>query len=191
MEGNLKWAKHVSNLQSKLKIRLAGLNSLKYVCQLPARKMFAQGIFSSVIVYCLPVFGGMQKCLMQDLQLLQNKAARMVCKSPPRAPRIDLFKQLNWLTINQLVAYHTLIMIFKIRKCKEPEYLAYSLGPEGRNGRIRSQNPFLSIAADSFCYRGPSLWNKLPEELRTSTKIGSFKRNIKKWIVNNVPHFII
>ena len=190
VEGNLKWNRHIDVLHSKLKKRLAGLNSIKYCCKFPSRKMFAEGIFTSVMVYCLPLFGGMQISQMKDLQVLQSQAARIVCHAPPRTKRADLFKRLNWLSVNQLVSYHTVIQVFKIRYHRDPEYLASILGLNGRNGRIRTQNPILSSAANSFCFRGTGLWNQLPEQLRCENKIGRFKNGLKKWIAENVQQFL-
>ena len=57
VEGNLKWNNQVSKLLEKLKKRVGGLNSIKYICNFSSRKMFAEGIFNSVMVYCLPLFG--------------------------------------------------------------------------------------------------------------------------------------
>ena len=59
-----------------------------------------------------------------DLQVLQNKAAQIATLSPPRSARAAMFDKLGWLTINQLICYHSVISIFKIRSSKEPDYLA-------------------------------------------------------------------
>ena len=79
------------------------------------------------MVYCLPLFGGCDKSEIKDLQVLQNKAAQIVMHAPPRSKRSDLYDKLEWLTVNQLIVYHTLITIFKIRQNKEPEFLAEKL----------------------------------------------------------------
>ena len=70
-------------------------------------KTITQGIFNSVLVYCLPLFGGCSKGQLGDLQVLQNKAADIVTRSPPRTARNTMFDQLDWLTVNQLIANHS------------------------------------------------------------------------------------
>ena len=72
---------------------------------------------------------------------------------------------------------------------RNPEYLAHCIGMNGRNGRIRLQNPQLTLSAKSFCFRGASLWNKLPEELRCEVKIGTFKKKLRSWILENISRF--
>ena len=153
------------------------------------RKMLAEGLFNSVIVYCLPVFGGMELGDMKEIQLLQNKAARLVCRAPPRSNRSDLYEKLGWLTINQMVCYYTLISLFKIRSSNDPEYLAKQLNNSGRNGRIKTNNPRLTMVSNSFCYRGPRQWNSLPSAIQNQVKLGPFKKLVKQWIVNNIPKF--
>ena len=57
------------------------------------------------------------------MQKLQSKAARIVCKAPDRANLSELLKSLSWLSVNQQISYQTLLLIYKIRQKKEPEYL--------------------------------------------------------------------
>lgn len=190
ISADLKWSRHVAMLRSKLAMRLTGLNNLKHICPYPLRKKLAEGLFNSVIVYCLPVFGGMEPGDLREIQLLQNKAARLVCRAPPRSSRSDLYEKLGWLTINQMVCYYTLISLFKINSFNDPEYLAMQLNNRGRNGRIKTHNPRLTIVSNSFCYRGPSQWNSLPSAIRNEVRLGTFKRLVKKWIISNIPQFL-
>ena len=112
ISSNLKWGKHVASLRSKLAMRLSALINLKHICPYPLRKTLAEGLFNSVVGYCLPVYGGMELGELREIQVLQNKAARLVCHAPPRSNRSDLFKQLGWLTINQMTWYYRLISLF-------------------------------------------------------------------------------
>ena len=84
------------------------------------RKIITEGIFNSVLVYCLPLYGGLGDGELKNLQVLQNKAAQVATLSPPRAERKIMFDTLGWLSVNQLIFYHTVISIFKIRSFKEP-----------------------------------------------------------------------
>ena len=107
IESNLKWHKTIAELRLKLKSRLAGLLKLRYVVPYSYLKIITHGIFNSILVYCLPLYGGCEKADLQSLQVLQNKAAQIVTKSPPRSERRVMYDRLYWLTVNQLVAYHT------------------------------------------------------------------------------------
>ena len=111
---NLKWDKQIKMLSGKLKKRIAGLAHLKFVLPYNLRKVVSEGMFNSVLGYCLPVFGGCNSGELRDLQVLQNKAAQIVTHSPPRSVRNLMFDKLEWLTVNQLVVYRTLLAIYRI-----------------------------------------------------------------------------
>ena len=190
LQSDLKWANQINHIKASLTKRLAGLSCLRYTCPFHVRKKVAEGIFNSILVYCLPVYGGMQKLQLQELQTLQNKAARIVGNRPPRSNRKEIFRTLGWLTVNQLISYHSLIAMFKVRTMKEPPYLANLLCKTGRDNRLKTENPVLELTASSFCFRTSMEWNKLHPDLRKEMKIGQFKYKLKKWILDNIPRFI-
>ena len=101
-----------------------------------------------------------------------------------------MFDKLQWMTVNQLISYHTLLTVFKVRTSGEPEYLAEFLQNSSRSGRILRHNTDLSLAMKSFTYRGSALWNDLPYSVRNSIKIGNFKKRLKPWIFSNIPRFL-
>ena len=111
---------------------------------------------------------------------------------PPRHNREYMFNQLGWLTVNQLIVYHTSIMVYRIRQNKEPEYLADILGRTSRLGDnvIIAENIKLGLTRKSFTIRGAVQWNKLPSSLRSEPKLGLFKKSLKKCILENFPRFL-
>ena len=120
---------------------------------------------------------------------MENKAAQIVLRCPPRTSRRKMYEELKWLTVNQLIVFHTLMLVFKIRKTKEPEFLANCLCLESRNQRIIVPNTRLSLASNSFLWRGARVWNMLPQALRKSLKVAEFKKEIFGWITSNVKDF--
>ena len=88
--------------------------------------------------------------------------------------------------------YHTLITVYRIRQFREPEYLGNILGKTSRLGQnyIIVDNIKLGLVRNSFTYRGALQWNRLPPALRVEPKIGTFKKNLKKWILENITRFL-
>ena len=190
IEYHLKWHQTLKDLLSKLKKRLAGLSKLRSIVPFGMLKVITQGIFNSVLVYCLPLFGGCDKNELNSLQVLQNKAAQIVTRSPPRSARNPMFDKLDWLSVNQLISYHTLIQVYKIRNSKEPEYLHEKLKTDNRNGHIVIPNSELSLFKKSFTCRGSELWNSVPVQIRNSLTIGKFKKAIRGWVQDTIPRFL-
>ena len=190
VQANLKWNEQFKLLHEKLQTRLVGLMKLKFIVKQDTMKTIAEGLFNSVLVYCLPLFGGCDKGDLQATQVLQNKAAQIVTRSPPRAHRDSMYDSLGWLTVNQLVVYHTALTVYRIRQSKEPEYLAEQLQVDNRNGRVIVPNCKLVLTQNSFCMRGADTWNMLTHNIRGLKKIGQFKAEVKRWVKINIPRFV-
>ena len=163
----------------------------KLKCSLPfdQKKTIVQGLFISVLTYCLPVFGGCDRGELDSLQIMQNRAARLITDCGLRTPRHDLYRMTGWLTVRQLVFYHTALCTFRIRLNKEPEYLSQLMNRNNRYDKIIVPNTRLSLALNSYCFRGASQWNRLPENIRLCTEARRFKSLLKSWIQTNVPQF--
>ena len=99
------------------------------------------------------------------------------------------------MSIHQLIAYHTILTVFKVVKTGEPVHLAKrfdvdQLGQEGDRARRNQHNIrvefTLSICRAGFVYRGAQLWNMIPVNIRTAKTIRDFKTEVKKWIRQNI-----
>ena len=101
-----------------------------------------------------------------------------------------MYDRLEWLTVNQLIVYHALITVYKVRQNSVPEYLASKLKNETRTGRIFIPNTGLVLAQKSFIIRGSITWNSVPESIRHQNKLGIFKKQVKNWIGSTVDRFI-
>jgi hypothetical protein len=189
LQPNLKWSKHIQDLQQRLKDRLTGLVKIRYIVGFNFRKSVAQAIFQSVLTYCIAAWGGAEKSDLQDLQVMQNKAAQVVLNYPSRSHRETMYNKLAWLTVNQSVVFHSVLAVFQIRNSGEPEYLANFLKNDNYRSNIIVPNTSLSLAKKSFCFRGAEMWNLVPAQIRSIEKVTSFKKELKKWVLNSVEKF--
>ena len=77
---NLKWTNHIllseDSLVKKLGTRLSALKLIGKVADFKTRKMLADGLFMSKLIYLIPLWGGCEKYLLKALQVVQNKSAR-------------------------------------------------------------------------------------------------------------------
>ena len=120
---------------------------------------------------------------------MQNKAARLVTHLPLRTSRKVIFDEIGWLTVNQLIFYHSALSTYRVRQNKEPEYLSNLMTRDSRTGKIIISNTSLTLAKKSFSFRSSAQWNSMPDEIRKSAKISQFKLKLRKWILLNVDQF--
>ena len=74
------WSDYVEYVISKVNQRLGLLSSIKHLLPLNARKLFYNSLVLPVFDYADLVWG--EKTLMNDPQVLQNKAAKIILNRP-------------------------------------------------------------------------------------------------------------
>ena len=121
---------------------------------------------------------------------MQKKAARLVSHSSLREPRKEIFSNLGWLTVNQLIYYHSALSTYRFRQCREPEYLSSFLSRDNGRGNIIVPNTSLTLAKNSYCFRRSVQWKSLPDHITNCVKISQFKLKLKKWILLNIDQFV-
>ena len=128
---NLKFTEHIQNNEKSmiktLNKRLNALRKVSRYASFKSRKMIANGIILSHLTYLICWWSGCEGYLINSLQIIQNKAARMVTKCGKRTPIKSLLNQCGWLSVNQLSVYHSLILVYKVLSTQSPKYLYMKL----------------------------------------------------------------
>ena len=101
-----------------------------------------------------------------------------------------MYTKLEWLTVHQLVAFHRIVIVYKIRRTGEPEYLFEKLSRENRRGNIIIPNTKLTLHQRSFVQDGATLWYLVPLDIRNINEERSFKIELRRWIQNHVAMFL-
>ena len=179
----------------QLNTRLNALKMISYVASFKVRLMIANGIFCSKLIFQISLWGGTEEYLLNALQIVQNKAARFVTRRDKFTPVVELLRQCGWLSIRQLVFYHSVITIYKTLQTSFPKYIHSKLSMEfpyntrlAQSESVRMGPDFqskLEITEKSFMNRATVSFNRLPAELRQVRKIEDFKKQLKRWILEN------
>ena len=158
--------------------------------------MMANGIIMSRLTYLIQLWGGCPKYLLDLLQTLQNKAARVVCNEGIYTPVQKLLENCGWMSMRQLVSYHRVLLMYNIRKEGKPKYFVEKFrGNNDQNYKTR----FVEDAGvkkqrilrnedsrSSFVPSSIDIWNKLPVDIRKSENVKAFKAKLKPWIKENI-----
>jgi hypothetical protein len=159
--------------------------------------MIANGIFISKLSYLISLWGGCEDYLLKSLQVLQNKAARVVTKLHWNTPTQVLLSQCGWLSVRQLAMYHTVVLVYKILLTGAPKFL-HSMFSKQYLVTTRQADkvlikptdadaPTLDLNQSSFRWRAMDQFNQLPLEVRNAPTIKKFKVLAKIWIMQNTP----
>ena len=106
-----------------LNTRLGATKNIKNLATFKNRKMIAEGIFMSKLSYLIALWGGCGAVLKKSLQMIQKKVARAVTRINWSTPAGKLLHQFGWLRVIQLIFYHSVLLIFKVKLGQTPRYV--------------------------------------------------------------------
>ena len=150
-------------------------------------------MYNSKISNLIQIWGGVSEAVLKSIQVSQNAAARVVTRQSWFTPTRTLLKQCGWLSVRQLVVYHTALTTHKIVREERPKYLHEKMCAE-KNYLTRNDIKFSynfkaksERANNSFCYRGATVYNQLPISIKMESNILCFKRKLKEWVMKIFP----
>ena len=163
--------KEYEGLIKKLKKRLG---MARKVSNLPfkLRKMVLTGIFMGKLGYALEIYGSANKGQIQQIQQLQNRAARMVTKNPRSVSTRECINQCGWLRIETLIKQKILWMGYNIRLNQTVPYIDKHIGRSRKtmSSTITSYDPeYGKLFRESTLPTFVRLWNQLPQTIREAS----------------------
>ena len=134
---DLRWRRHIlesnQSIIIQLNSRINGLSRLSTRADFKTRLMVANGIIMSKICYLIPLWGGCGQNLVHALQVQQHNAARIVTRAANFTSTRRLLKECGWLSIKQLILYHTVLLVHKIISICQTVLTPHMLATLGRN----------------------------------------------------------
>ena len=113
----------------------------------------------------------------------------MITFSPFDTSRNLLYDLLEWMTVKQLIFYHTTLAVYRIRESGEPSEIATLFKRENRNQNVIIPQSNMELYRKAFIYRAIQSWNSVPKEIRSLKTLISFKKNLKTWVMREVERF--
>ena len=187
---NLTWEDHVDHMRNKINQKLGLLRRIKSCLQLSARITF----FNS---YVLPLFDygditwGDQgnATLMAELQILHNKAARLILDLHLRASASDALAKLHWKPLQRRRAEHGAIFVYKSINNLFMHSFNFSFNNSFHSYNTRSKHNIRKSIADrrwghwnnwTTLNFAADTWNALNITLRETSTLAAFKRGLIK-----------
>ena len=189
MDQNFNLQTHISKTRQKCYYELRKIAHFRPYINENSTIQLVISLVMSKIDYCNCLFYRMTEENFQKLQLVQNHAARLVCKADKRAHSLYLLKHLHWLPIKQRVSYKVALMVFKcLNDDNFPVYLkelitvytpSRTLRSADKNFLVKRKMNLVTFGQKSFFFAAPEVWNQLPFDLRSCTVLTVFKKLLK------------
>lgn len=192
IDNTLAWKEHIGKLCKKISSLIYILRKNKHYLSIEQRNLFYKSYILSHIDYCSLVFCPSSPTLLDSLEKLQKRAARVILDMPYRTPSAQLYETLNWTNLTKRMQIKMGIMTYKSRNGLAPGYMKDMFTSVGvahtRNLRSKTRNHLqlprikTEYGRKSFKYTAAQLWNSLPETITQSSTLLTFKSNIHEYI---------
>ena len=135
-------------------------------------------------------FLGVSKFNLHRLLSIQNSAARIVTNSSKYTRITAVLRKLHWLPIQFHSEFKLAILVYKFIHTGFPKYFALHLSTHHTTYNTkRSQflqcikiSTYNSQVHFSFAFDAPTVWNSLPEDIRASPTIASFRKKLNTYL---------
>ena len=129
--------------------------------------------------YCNPICSTTYPCHLYNLNILHKKIIRIATNSDFLAHTPPLFKSMNILQLPDLSKLFIATYMFKhLNSNHTPTTLSHHYSTRNRQtSNVPRHN--LTIYRQSLMYKGPTVWNLLPQYVKESTSTSSFKNKLK------------
>ena len=123
--------------------------------------------------------------LMGKLQILQNKAAKIILDRPFYSSATDALSSLKWLSLGKRRFYHRCIYIYKCVNNLNKHYLKIVKNSETHSYNTRTKNNLRlpkvkrNWGKQRTCFQAINDWNNLDLSIRDSPSLSSFKSKLR------------
>lgn len=190
LDGRLTFSDHVTSVVKSCNYHISALRHIRSIITQEVALTLACSLINSRIDYCNSLLHGAPSSSLDRLQRVQNSAARVVMSVGHRVHAEPLLESLHWLPVRQRVEFKLALLMYKIGCSGTPSYLKRLLTPRQAARQLRSSSrPLYSVPSSvmtsfgrrAFSFVGPSIWNKLPDEVTSSQTVSTFKRRLKTY----------
>ena len=191
IDDRLSMAGQVSSICRSCYIQLRDINQIRpYITQECAATL-VHSLVTSKLDSLNSLLYGVPDYLIKRLQLVQNNAARIVTLTKKHDTVRPLLLQLHWLPVHFRITYKILLLAYKALHGQAPIYISEMLKPYVPSRVLRSsahsllvepQMRLKTVGDRAYSACAPKLWNCLPENIRSTDTVESFKRLLKTYL---------
>ena len=197
LDSNLQMGLHVKTKSRIAMSNLMKIRNIRTFLTRDACETLVIGLVISHLDYCNGILLEVTETCIKPFQRIQAIAAKVVLLRSKYSSTREALKTLHWLPIRSRVQFKILTIMYKITNGTAPSYLSNLVTLRPRSSRnLRSneeelmyivpRTKYKTFAYRSFSVQGPTLWNQLPVNIKTSTSFQTFKKSLKTFLMSQL-----
>ena len=190
LDSKLSFSHHIKSVVKSCNYHIRAIKHIRHLLTTQDAQTLAQSIVQSRLDYCNSILHGTTLTNLASLQRVQNNLARLVLQPNYPASSTSLLAQLHWLPVKQRITYKIANLTHNIIHTKQPPYLLELLQPYSPSRLLRSSDQSmliiprtrLHVTDHSFQVSAPTIWNSLPNHIRSENSNSNFKKKLKTYL---------
>ena len=193
IDDTLSFDEHVDSICKTSNFHLRALRHIRKHISEATAKTIACSMIDGRLDYCNSVLYRTSLVNINQLQRVQNSAARIVTKSSRSDHITPVLAELHRLPIQYRIQFKIAVTAFKVLTMQEPSYLTElvrfntptrQLRSSGRNQQ-HVDRAHTAFAERAFCHAASAVWNNLPQHITSDlSSLPAFKRLLKTELYN-------
>ena len=191
MDSDLSMRTHVIRTAAGCFAVLRRIRSIRRSVTQPVLQSLVVALVLSRLDYGSTVLFGLPQQLVDKLQSVQNAAARLVLAARRRDHISPLLQSLHWLRVVERITFRLAVLTYRCLHGSAPDYLSRQLQRVSdvcTRRRLRSSSSTAlvisrtvraTIGDRAFSAAATSVWNSLPEAVRSSASLDLFRKSLK------------
>ena len=180
LDSKLTLKPQLTALKSSYMLKLRNISRIKSFLSNDQIKVLVLAIVISTIDYCNALYYRCPGNVIDQLQVIQNRACRIIFGLKKKESVEEKLQSLHWLKVKERIEFKLLMLIYKALHNAAPTYISELLTPaslDSRNKFILHTGNQKSNRAFKCC--APVLWNSLPNALKHCDNLQTFKSGLK------------
>ena len=175
---------HISELCLTLSKKIPLLLKVKHYAPLHILKCIYFAHIYPHLNYCNPIWSSTYATHLYHLNVLHKKIIRIMTDSDFCAHTQPLFKYLNILTLTDISNYNIASYMYKqvqTNQCDTQPVHSYNTRNQSS---LQIPKHKLTLFTHSLLYLGRKTWNNIPNIIKQSSSLYSFKKSYKKYLIS-------
>ena len=187
----LSWKRHITSIESTLSRNLGIIRRVRQFLSHKCLKQLYFALLQPHISYGNLVWGSTNKTKLSSIFKRQKYAMKLINFKTKYASSTPLFTEMGVLNIYQQNLFQTVQFMFKVKHKITPKIFQTSFNQNSHKYKTRSTEfDFTRVKSNSklvafrIADRGTKLWNFLPPNVKSIQSLKTFKKRVKKVILN-------
>ena len=187
IDNNLTWQSHITTLSKRISQKIFQLSKIKNFLDRNARKHFYHAFIQTCIDYSSTIFDTSSANTMKPLLRGHKRALKLVLHKSSTLTYKD-YTELNILPLMYQLEYNKAVMMFRIMNGLAPSALTakFPINKSRYTNNILVKKPRIDLYKTSMNYSGGMLWNSIPQTMKQTNSIQSFKASYRKLLFHRL-----